>query len=164
MKDYDTTCASLKRWRTRLKRAINMVDKLEKRRARLEKRILDTRGTDAPAQPVAKPASPQAHTLPQESARKAPAVPLNEATPENIIAAAQAVVAERDLDIPDYLKRAPKKTDEEAAAEVKAAKAAKTKGRIDKLKALKTERDALGSIPKSQLRWDTSKSQWVSEA
>jgi hypothetical protein len=37
--DYDKVCASIKRWRTRLKRAINQLDKLEARKVRIERRL-----------------------------------------------------------------------------------------------------------------------------
>jgi hypothetical protein len=37
--DYDRICASIKRWRRRLTRSINALNKLEAQKARIERRL-----------------------------------------------------------------------------------------------------------------------------
>ena len=37
--DYDKVCRSIRRWRTRLTRAINALNKLEGQKARIEKKL-----------------------------------------------------------------------------------------------------------------------------
>lgn len=105
---------ALKRWRTRLKRAMTMIDKLEKQRGRLEKaatRVMITKELATP--------EPLAVTIIKELA--APEPPKSD-----------------DLAIPAFLQR--KKLDpvaEQIAADQAATKKAKARGRIEKMKAKK---------------------------
>ncbi len=50
--EYEHVCASIKRWRSRLKRAMTMLDKLEKKQKRLERKL--TQPEPMPAPPVPK--------------------------------------------------------------------------------------------------------------
>jgi len=67
-----------------------------------------------------------------------------------------------DLGIPEFLKRPPLTgAAAEVAKEVAEQKAAKTKARVGKMKAIKTERDAMNAIPRSKRRWDVNTSKWI---
>jgi hypothetical protein len=105
--------AAIKRWRTRLKRAMSMLDKLERQRKRLEAKA------EAPPKPktvTLTPAKPVVNNVTD--------IPFTELP-----------IAD-DLAIPPFLQR--KKLDPvaaEIAAEQKATKLAKSRGRIDKMKA-----------------------------
>lgn len=111
--------AALKRWRSRLSRAIRMVEKLEKQRKRLE------------AAAIAPP-RPRAHALISDPATLLPAI--QEAIEDHGLS--QKPKPADDLAIPAFLQR--KKLDPVAAeikAEQEATKRAKARGRIDKMKA-----------------------------
>lgn len=121
MEDYmakkptlDTNAMALKRWRSRLKRAMTMIDKLEKQRRRLEAKPVDLAITTGKRpEPKAIPASA-------------------------LVAAVKTVIkpAEIDTSIPAFLQRKPL---DPVAAEIKqeqeATKKKKAAGRIAKMKA-----------------------------
>jgi hypothetical protein len=107
--------ASIGRWKTRLKRAITMIDKLEKQRKRIEK---------AAANPP-KPRQPKPQPMPVAATPNPTPAP----TP----------VAEIDTSIPAFLKR-PKHDPvaQEIADEQAKTKRLKARGRIEKMKAKKS--------------------------
>jgi hypothetical protein len=114
--------AAIKRWRSRLKRAMSMLDKLERQRRRLETKARDDL---AIAPPGSKRPEPKSVTvsLPARHLHAAPAP-----------AAVPAPVAD-DLVIPTFLKRTPDPVAEQIRTEQAEAKQAKTRGRIEKMKA-----------------------------
>jgi hypothetical protein len=109
---------SISRWKTRLKRAMTAIDKLEKQRKRLGRR-----GLQAGAQPL--PPAPRAP------------VPTQASVPDLAIAPplAKAVVKEIDTSIPSFLRRSPDPVAEAIKAEQTETKRLKAKGRIAKMKA-----------------------------
>jgi hypothetical protein len=118
--------AALKRWRTRLKRAMTAVDKLEKQRRRLE------------AKPVKLTENIGSTTWSKPSTTVADIDP-----PVEVLAAIKEVaVHDVDAGIPDFLKRgvaAQKAVDEVIADQIRdeqeATKKKKAQGRIAKMKA-----------------------------
>lgn len=105
--------AAMSRWQTRLRRAANMVAKLEGQRRRLEKAASKPKATPAPKEPV-KPPAPERTPLPA-------------ATPVAI-----------DTSIPEFLQRTPDPGTGQLKAELADQKARKTAGRIAKMKAVKS--------------------------
>ena len=111
--------AAIKRWRSKLKRAMSMLDKLERQRKRLEA--------------AAVRASIPAHPTVDSEATLGALPPKPEPLAVTII---KEMVAPDDLAIPAFLQR--KKLDPvaaEIAAEQEATKKAKARGRIEKMKA-----------------------------
>jgi hypothetical protein len=111
--------AAIKRWRSRLKRAMSMLDKLEKQRKRLE-----AKADLAVAPPLAKKVARQA------------SVPAYPTVNSETTLGALSPPAEIDTSIPSFLQR--KKPDPvvaEIRAEQEATKKAKARGRIAKMKA-----------------------------
>jgi len=125
--------ASIARWKTRLKRSVTMIDKLEKRRKRLV------------AKPPAIPASTLVAAVKGHIKRQTEKVVVFE--PETVIdrgAELAAVRAPQGLDIPEFLRRgqaAQKAADAVVADQIReeqaATKKAKAQGRIAKMKAKK---------------------------
>jgi hypothetical protein len=109
----DRNAAAIKRWRTRLKRAMSMLEKLEKQRRRLEKPRLIPVGVHAKIVDETVMATLQA----------APVV--TTPTPAD------------DLGIPSFLRRNPDPVVEAIKAEQAETKKLKAKGRIEKMKAKK---------------------------
>ena len=109
--------ASISRWKTRLRRAVNMIDKLEKQRKRMAAR--------PPSLTAGKPVA---------EARAATPVP-----PPIPPSPVEAVAAPGNLDIPEFLRRSrPDAAGEAIAAEIAERSKAKARGRIAKLKAKKS--------------------------
>jgi hypothetical protein len=100
--------AATKRWRTRLKRAMTMLDKLERQRKRLEK---------AAAGRASLPAYPTVHS---------------EATLGTLPPPVEPPI---DTGIPAFLQRKLDPVAEQIATEQQATKTAKARGRIAKMKA-----------------------------
>lgn len=131
--------AALKRWRTRLKRAMTIIDKLEKQRRRLEAKKPIEQPPLAPRPNLIDPPEPvsarPARTPPDRTPAEKPN-PISGPVP-----AAPVALAPRadDLAIPTFLQR--RKLDpvaKQIAAEQEATKKAKARGRIDKMKAKKS--------------------------
>jgi len=110
---------SISRWKTRLKRAMTAIDKLEKQRKRLIKGA--TVRASVPAYP----------TVDSETA-------LGTVPPPDLAIApplAKAVVKEIDTSIPSFLRRSPDPVAEAIKVEQAETKRLKASGRIAKLKA-----------------------------
>lgn len=69
---HTQVCAKIKRWRTRLKRAVTAVDKLERQRERLERRMGEPPAPANPA-PRKQPAATEPAPAPEAEAQPAPA-------------------------------------------------------------------------------------------
>lgn len=130
--------AALKRWRSRLSRAIRMVEKLERQRKRLEMKPRTLSQAEIVQAIIAKPTRPRAHA--------------DIGNPSTLLPAIQEAIADQlpkdDLAIPAFLQR--KKLDPEAEqvkAEQDATKKAKARGRIEKMKA--KQRGDLKKMPLS---------------
>lgn len=108
----DHNAAAIKRWRSRLKRAMTAIDKLERQRKRLEA---------AAAKGHAKIVRRQLRNLRNPTSRCAP--PASASPPSD------------DLGIPSYLKRTPDPVAEQIKSEQAATKQKKARGRIEKMKA-----------------------------
>jgi len=106
---------SISRWKTRLKRAMTAIDKLEKQR----KRILKAQADLAVAPPLAKAVERglQAGVQPLPPAPRAPVPP------------------KTDDDIPSFLRRSPDPVAEAIKVEQAETKRLKAQGRIAKMKA-----------------------------
>lgn len=104
--------AAIKRWRSRLKRAMTMLDKLEKQRKRLAK---------AQARPPGAPS--YAETIMREIVEPAPA---------------PAPSPPDRLEIPGFLRRQPDPATAQLVAEQEETKRLKARGRIATLKAKKS--------------------------
>jgi len=120
--------AAIKRWRTRLKRAMTMLDKLEKQRKRLAVRA------SVPAHPTVD-SETTLGTVP-------PAPTLSEALAKQIAEQVPQQVHQSDMlgdDIPAFLRRqtAPSPVAEAIRQEQAETKRLKAKGRIAKMKAKK---------------------------
>jgi hypothetical protein len=119
--------ASIARWKTRLKRAVTMIDKLEKQRKRVAK------AAAAPPRKLPEPVADQIagyHRDQSEAERiKRGALPSKpEPMPEP--------KPERNLDIPAFLRRqTPDPVAEQIKAEQAETKKKKARGRIEKMKA-----------------------------
>lgn len=115
--------ASINRWKSRLRRAVNMIDKLEKQRKRLAVRV------SVPAHP----------TVDSETTLGAmpPSLPMTSPTATIPSPNVPTKPTEIDTDIPAFLRRQKPGTPigEQIAAEQAATKKAKARGRIDKMKA-----------------------------
>jgi len=109
--------ASIARWKTRLKRAVNMIDKLEKQRKRMTLLPKPRAKLAATVKP-----EPLAVTILKEMAAPVPA---------------PVKAAEIDDDIPAFLRRqsSPSPEAEQIRAEQAATKKKKAAGRIAKMKA-----------------------------
>lgn len=112
---------SLARWKTRLKRAVTAIDKLEKQRKRLLAK------QSIPASTLV--AAVKGHIARATSAPTPP--PAVEPT-------APAPMPTDDLGIPSFLKRMPDPVAEQIKAEQAETKRLKARGRIEKLKAKKS--------------------------
>lgn len=120
--DYERVCGDIKRWRSRLKRAMTMLTKLEQKRQRLDRKMIREQVEGEIRKEAAPVAPPPSEVVKLEAAPVAP--------------------PPADDDIPDFLRRgmaAQKAVDDVIAAEaVKAELAAekkrKTERRIEKLK------------------------------
>lgn len=120
----DHNAAALKRWRSRLSRAVRMVEKLEKQRKRLE--------VAAAAPPKA--IRPRGHFVLNDPSTFGPAI--QEAMQDQGVGQITPPTKSDDLAIPAFLQR--KKLDpvaEQIKAEQEATKRAKGRGRIEKMKA-----------------------------
>lgn len=118
----ERNAAAIKRWRTRLKRAMTMLDKLEKQRKRLEakSKVVEQPPLAPPPRLVDTP-----ETVMHQLAKEAKADPV-----------IMRVMADDDLAIPTFLQR--KKLDpaaEQIKSEQAETKKKKAQGRIAKLKA-----------------------------
>jgi len=137
----DQLDASIARWKTRLKIAVNKVSKLEQRRKRLV--LKQSLATTARVSPTKEAFNVDLQA--ELESRK-----LVEREPAPVVAAREAfatppgpVMGDSNLDIPDFLKRAQMAAAEDlidTAAdilrkEIADAKAAKARGRIAKMKA-----------------------------
>jgi hypothetical protein len=126
--------ASIARWKTRLKRAINALDKLDRQKRRIEAK--------AGIAPTTKPMIVKVNA-PQRAATMigiaAPDRPAPDPVPESVVAPVAPTMAAADLTIPDFLKRT-KPTPEAAQilAEQAETKKLKARGRIEKMKAKKS--------------------------
>lgn len=121
----DLNTAALKRWRTRLKRAMTMIDKLEKQRRRLE------------ARPVAK-APPVETRPPVVPAPPVAAKPYGEVLDEMDHQAKYQPATDDHLDIPGFLRRQdPDPAIEQIRKAQAETKRLKARGRIEKMKAAK---------------------------
>lgn len=132
----EKNAAAIKRWRSKLKRAITTLDKLEKQRKRLEAKKPVEQPPLAPTPKLVDTPEPvsarPARTPPDRTPAEKPN-PISGPVP-----AAPVALAPRadDLAIPTFLQR--KKLDpvaEQIAAEQQTTKQAKARGRIEKLKA-----------------------------
>lgn len=109
----DHNTAALKRWRTRLQRAMTMVGKLEKQRMRIEKKMT------------------QAEQLAEPVLRKLAGMP----KPEGAVLV-PSPPAKDDLAIPAFLDRAkPDPATEQIRQQIKENIARKARGRIERMKA-----------------------------
>lgn len=138
--------ASLKRWKTRLKRAVSTIDRLEKQRKRLEMKTRgehrDTSGRQGarPARPVSPPQAQAAEVEKRQDTIGRAAEPRQ--------ATVKAEPARDDLGIPEFLRRqAPDPAIEQIREEQAAIKTAKARGRIEKMKA--KQRGDLKKMPLS---------------
>jgi hypothetical protein len=131
--------AALKRWRTRLKRAMSMLDKLERQRKRLEATAVVT--TSTRPQPLAKPAPLPEQVQPKRPRGHADLRDLNNTFGPAIREAAVdagLIKPTPDLDLPPFLDRSKiEPATVELAQEIAETKKLKTKGRIEKMKAKK---------------------------
>lgn len=120
----EDNAVALKRWRSRLKRAMTMIEKLERQRKRLEAKSQSGVGLPSaaradhpkklvPRQPAARP-EPLAVTIMREITEP----------PKEI-----------DTSIPSFLKRTPDPVAEQIKAEQAETKRAKARGRIERMKA-----------------------------
>jgi hypothetical protein len=131
MDELEHTRAALKRWRSKLKRAMTEIGKLEKRERRLERQLERPRGSadlrDLPA------------TLPLAIRESAEDAGLIEPAHHDAFVPRGDLAATADIgDMPDFLKRgvaADKAAADQIRAEQEALKKAKGKGRIEKMKA-----------------------------
>jgi hypothetical protein len=131
--------ASIKRWKTRLKRSVTMIEKLEKKRKRLAAKPVLAVGHVAPSGPA--PSNPPSGG----SSVKPPGdkvVRVMDITPPP---APPRTVTVENLDIPEFLRRgqaAQKAVDAVIAEEIKAkqaeTKTKKARGRIASMKAKKS--------------------------
>ena len=125
---------SIKRWKTRLKRSVTMIDKLEQKRKRMQGRAITETGVEfnIPLKGIKKPAKLAVMFEPAKLVDD----PVVKEMKANLEAALLA--QNPDLGIPNFLKRKP---DTVAAEEIKAEQAetkkAKAAGRIAKMKAKK---------------------------
>jgi hypothetical protein len=127
----DRNAAAIKRWRTRLKRAMSMLDKLEKQRKRLEAK--------KPVEEMTKPELlDRLETVPQHFW---PPRPTRQDKAELVRAVNEAERTEPkavdDLSIPSFLRRTPDPVAEQIKSDQEATKRQKAKGRIEKMKAKK---------------------------
>jgi hypothetical protein len=111
--------ASLSRWKTRLRRAMTAIDKLEKQRKRLVRGVAVR--ASVPAHPTVD-SETTLGTVPPPDLAIAP--PL-----------AKAVAKEIDTSIPSFLRRSPDPVAEAIKVEQAETKRLKAKGRIAKMKA-----------------------------
>jgi ribosomal protein L31E len=114
--------ASIKRWQTRLKRAVTMIDKLQKQRMRVDKAALKKSLT----------AKIVDESVPASTLVKAVKAVVN--PPEVTV---QSNAAPDDLGIPSFLRRNPDPVADQIKAEQAETKKLKAKGRIEKMKAKK---------------------------
>lgn len=145
----DSVNTALSKWKTRLKRAVTAIDKLEKQKRRLEKKA------SVPARVYAKivdetirphrPVKPGIVAVPPRPRGQADLANLGETLGPAIRESAQDAglipkdqPAPADLSIPSYLRRTPDPIAEQIKEEQAATKKAKARGRIDKLKAKKS--------------------------
>jgi hypothetical protein len=130
IKDYGMTnlnkmeqnAAATKRWRTRLKRAMTMLDKLEKQRKRLERAVDLAIAPKGATKPQARP--PKAPSLAETIMRQ-----IAEPQP------APSPAPPADLAIPSFLRREPDPVAEQLKAEQAETKRLKARGRIATMKA-----------------------------
>jgi hypothetical protein len=106
--------AAIKRWRSRLKRAMSMLDKLEKQRKRLEAKVI-----------------PSVYTKIVDK------VVVNKEPVPALLLAAELASTDADLGIPSFLRRTPDPAVEAIKTEQAETKKKKAKGRIEKMKAKK---------------------------
>jgi hypothetical protein len=130
--------ASIARWKTRLKRAMTALDKLEKQQKRLVKAAAQPRViSDAPAKP-----EPLAVTIMKELAAPQPVQPARDPSQEaERLMGRPGRGGAGDDDIPAFLRRQSSDPDpvaEQIKAEQAETKAAKARGRIAKMKAKKS--------------------------
>jgi len=137
----ETIDAALARWKPRLKRAVNAIDKLEKKRRRLVAKATVSAALDPVLEQLG------ALTIRPKTERVivfegAPIDPVKIVDDPAVKAAKASVEAalldqSPDLGIPSFLRRAPDPVAEEIKAEQAATKKAKAAGRIAKMKAKK---------------------------
>jgi hypothetical protein len=124
----EINAAALKRWQTRLKRALTMLDKLDRQKKRLEKAKLERPRGSVDLANFSETFGPAIRES-FEDARTKKKQP------------------EPDLAIPSYLRRTPDPAVEQLKREQEETKKAKAKGRIEKMKA--KQRGDLAKMPLS---------------
>ena len=137
----ETIDVALARWKPRLKRAVNAIDKLEKKRRRLVAKATVSAALDPVLEQLG------ALTIRPKTERVVvfegdPIDPVKIVDDPAVKAAKASVEAalldqSPDLGIPSFLRRAPDPVAEEIKAEQAATKKAKAAGRIAKMKAKK---------------------------
>jgi hypothetical protein len=136
--------ASIARWKTRLKRSVTMIDKLEKKRRRLAAKALVANVIDPLVEALKPESKVTASTLVAAvkghiNRVKVTSEPV--ANPDNVKLTFAPVKPDPDanLDIPGFLRRQPEPSPEaeQIKAEQATVKKAKAAGRIAKMKAKK---------------------------
>jgi hypothetical protein len=124
----DHNAAALKRWRTRLKRAMSMVEKLEKQRKRLEAKPVRVADLERRLEKIetVEPAKPEPLAVTVLKPLAEPAKPDN-------------------LELPSFLKRTPDPVAEQIKAEQEETKRRKARGRSERKKA--AQRGDLKKMP-----------------
>lgn len=150
VKTLDQLDASIKRWHTRIKIALGKIQLLERQKRRIRSKAA-AEGVELPAKP-----QPKAKAPPKEP-EVDPTTQLGVLGPAPGFDAKGNRVPD-DLEIPAFLKR-----DAQVRQELADRKKTKEAGAAARSKALRKERAAYRSIPKSKRRWDTNTSQWVED-